>query len=184
MRPDKLKERKRLKALEIVASLGIDTSTYVFTPAKDLDEHPENLARQGEAALAFLAKPSGFTTKECLYCKEYFGTDYNSVGYCSNNCRDKDFFNQTGYKVNWASKSDVARWNGEPPLVIDPETLKHLAQWYHQLKSQIESQTPVQTVPEPQSTELLNVVQTIQHLSPVESSTPELEDIEFLFVVE
>lgn len=181
MRADKLKERKRLKALEAIAALGIDTSSYTIAPAKDLDDHPENRARQGEAALAFLARPSGFTTKQCLFCEEYFGTDYNSVGYCSNNCRDKHFKQQTDVTVNWGAKTDVQRWGGGPPLIIDPETLKHLAQWYHQLKSQIESQTPSPESPETPQDQPPIEVRTIQPESPVESFELGLEDLESLF---
>jgi len=167
MRPDKLKERRRQKALALVASLGVDTSGYVDHSAERLDRAPENLERQGEAALAFLARPSRFVTKQCTYCQEYFGTNYNSVGYCSNLCRDKHFRQQTGYKVDWGAKSDKERWGGEPPLIIDPETLRHLAQWYTELKQKVDQESQTQSQQqEPEQSQLNTLTIPNESLAP------------------
>jgi len=137
MRRDKLKQRRKEKALETLKQLGFDPTAYEITTAEELDEEPNNLERQGEAALAFLSKPSRFTTKQCLYCEEYFGTNYNSVGYCSNQCRNKHFQQQTGLTVDWGRKNDRERWLGnEPPLVIDPFTLKMLAAHYEAMQKE------------------------------------------------
>lgn len=179
MRPDKLKERKRQKALALVASLGVDTSSYVDHSAERLDRAPENLERQGEAALAFLDRPTRFITKQCIYCQEYFGTNYRSVGYCSNLCRDKHFRQQTGYKVDWGAKSDKDRWGGEPPLIIDPETLKHLAQWYAELKQKVDQDSQTQNHLEPEQPESQSNIQAIQPVLPVESFEFEPVDLSY-----
>lgn len=193
MRPDKRKARRKENALAALAKLGFDATAYTITSGEEIDEQPDNLERQGEAALAFLARPQRFTTKQCLYCEEYFGTNYRSVGYCSNNCRDKHFEQQTGMKVDWGKKNDRERWLGnEPPLVVDPTTLKYLAQHYEAMQK--ERQNPetdqthkahleLQIEAEAKAATLVSMplVQTNQPLEPVESSDFELMDLDAFF---
>lgn len=191
MRPDKRKARRKENALAALAKLGFDATAYTITSGEEIDEQPDNLERQGEAALAFLARPQRFTTKQCLYCEEYFGTNYRSVGYCSNNCRDKHFEQQTGMKVDWGKKNDRERWLGnEPPLVVDPTTLKYLAQHYEAMQKERQNPEADQTH-RAQGWELHEVAvpvlvstlpaQTIPLPEPVESSDFELGDLDAFF---
>jgi len=172
LRPDKLKKRRQEKALATLANLGIDTECVVLGSAERLDSAPETLERQGEAALAFLAHPTRFVTKECIYCGEWFGTNYNSVGYCSNHCRDKHFERQTGMKVNWGAKDLHQRWlHFEPPLVIDPDTLRQLAGLYETMQKRLqylETQIHIPEIPQDVEPEPHNktAVQTIPLLEP------------------
>lgn len=128
MRAKLHKERTANKALDFLKNLGIATEELSVTTAIMVDNAPENKVLQGEAALLFLNKPERFITKKCDWkeCGEYFGTSYRSVAYCSNACRGKAFKDQTGMDIDW-SKSAHERWGGDPPLIIDPDTLKNLA---------------------------------------------------------
>ena len=44
---------------------------------------PHDLSMHAEAVLLSLQQPAHFMTKKCKWCKEYFGTNYRGVGYCS-----------------------------------------------------------------------------------------------------
>lgn len=148
------RERELNKAMQFLSKIGVATEDIETTTAEILDTMMETRERQGEAALLFLDTPARFLTKKCAWreCGEFFGTSYKSNAYCSNACRGKDFFDKTGTRVDWGAKSMQERWGGEPPLVIDPVTLKFLAQHYQELR---DSQSPTsiaqtrQEIPQP-----------------------------------
>lgn len=77
-----------------------------------------------EGVLSSVRRPGDFTYKVCkrANCKLPFGTNYTSVGYCSDICRIRDFEDLTGCKWN-PHKTDEERWGGEPPLIIPPKVL-------------------------------------------------------------
>lgn len=89
---------------------------------------------QAEAVLAHLNKPSRFITKTCKRkeCGERFSTNYQSVAYCSDNCRGKDLEAQTG--IRWNPHVDRYRnLNAERPLIIGPEAHKVLVEFAHRI---------------------------------------------------
>lgn len=196
MRQSKHQERALEKAMELLAKMGVNVDDIEKTSAAMLDSSADARERQGEAALLFLAHPSKFITKKCEWCEEYFGTSYRSNSYCSNACRGKAFFKATGQQVNWAGKTSEERWGGEQPLVIDPETLKHLAEHYLKLKVQLGSQIPTATdQPHPVTPPITDVSGAVEvsrlemthtnnlptnlHHEPVELTLRELLDLDF-----
>lgn len=134
----KLAKRKQEKALDFWAQMGIaiNPAEIVHTSPETLDKAPQYRELQGEAALLFLAKPERFISKKCDWCDEYFAATYRSVSFCSNTCRAKAFEKQTGMKVDWGAKTDIERWGGEPPLILDPNTFKFIADYVMRLKNQ------------------------------------------------
>ena len=133
----KLARRKQDQAIAFWANLGIEIKPEeIKTSPEQLDKAPQYRELQGEAALLFLTKPERFISKVCEWCSEAFAATYRSVAFCSNSCRAKAFEKQTGMKVDWGAKTDIERWGGEPPLILDPATFKFIADYVMRLKNQ------------------------------------------------
>jgi len=123
-----------------------------------------------EGVLASVRRPGDFTYRICkrAACGQPFGANYQSVAYCSDLCRIKDFEYTTGIKWN-SNKSPEERWGGEPPIVIPPEVIatmlpyaKRIVESFHSLGvTEQELADSVQPSPLP-----------VQDESPAESSTP------------
>lgn len=168
MRKQKKVERA-VKGLEaMLAKLGVDQAV-IEEAAKTVPVTPHDLSMHAEAVLLSLQQPSHFMMKKCKYCQEEFGTNYRSVGYCSDAHRAKAL-RQMGIEWN-PHKTAEERWGGEPPLVIPPEAYRKLVKFAEILLAQreiVESQhqeTPSESrgisVPEPKnSTWALNTVET------------------------
>ena len=88
----------------------------------------EAISRQGDAVLLFLENPAKYTAKLCKKCGEPFGTNYRSVGYCSDRCRAKDMYEILGIKWDYLKPLEE-RWGGEPPLIIPPAALRKIQQF-------------------------------------------------------
>ena len=153
MRPNKKQARDLEKLKAMLVAAGVATKDVVEQAADLSPTGREAISRQGDAILLFLESPAKFTTKQCQRkeCGEWFGTNYRSVGYCSDSCRGREISRQTGLKWDYR-KDEFQRWGGEPPLVIDPVSLKKLKQFVAALQqpaqSQIETSLPLR-VPQP-----------------------------------
>jgi len=128
----KLELRKAEKAMASMAALmqqikGDDTAPVVRN--FDVKEAAkEAVARKvldksnaAEGVLTFLSDPRTVVLKYCKRCEEPFGTNYQSVAYCSDNCRAKAL-EKIGIQWN-PHKRPEERWGGQPPLVIPPEAI-------------------------------------------------------------
>lgn len=136
MDPRKKAKRDQEKALEMFAKIfGQEVAVESIADPVQMDKAPQYRELQGEAALLFLSKPERFITKVCAWCEQSFAATYHYVAYCCNNCRARAFKEQTGVDVDWGAKTDTERWGGEPPLIVDPETLKHLAEHVRRLNN-------------------------------------------------
>lgn len=176
MRPNKkaIRDLEKLKAMLVKS--GIATKEIVEQAADIAPTGREAVSRQGDAILLFLEKPAAFTTKQCsrVECGEWFGTNYRSVGYCSDNCRGREISRQTGLKWDYR-KDEFARWGGEPPLVIDPTSLKKLKQYVIALEQHVQIQIEIsESLPQlPQlQQELLIPVEEQQHKQDNSLTTP------------
>lgn len=75
-----------------------------------------------EGVLHSIRRPGDYLYKVCKRCNGPFGTNYQSVAYCSDACRIRQFESDTGIK--WSTdKSPEERWGGEPPVVIPPDVI-------------------------------------------------------------
>jgi hypothetical protein len=198
MRASIRKARQDAKALELLAKLGHDTSQVeITTSPEDMDRREENRTLQAEAAIQFLRRPQKFIHKQCAYseCGEFFAADYSSVAYCSWVCRNKDFEKIMGVPVDWGAKNLVERWGGEPPLIVDPITLRYLVDLLVQRNQQANQESSTRSLENllsdsemplslPQSSSnLQHEVQTIPESSPQPSEIAYsgLEDFSFDF---
>lgn len=129
--------KKAVRAMDGLAAMlaQYGTTADVIEEIKETAPTDRNaISRQGEAVLLFLESPAKFTSKQCKWCEEYFGTNYRSVAYCSDNCRSRALNDIFGMKFNWVDKSEEQRWGGEPPLIIPPKAfalLEKYVRWFN-----------------------------------------------------
>jgi len=197
---NKLAQRKKEKAMRDVAALM--QSLGVKSPAVKNIDIKEAVAEastktvskhfEAEAVLSFLHKPSGWLLK--LFnreeCGQPFGTNYKSVGYCSDNCRSKDLA-KSG--IHWnPHKSPEERWGGEPPLLIPPEAILAMANLLRKSKNkrhrQIADDIQTQTEIENEGAELMSADEAQERLmQPIEAEAhaavspviePEFSDVQ------
>ena len=147
--------KKAVRAMDGLAALlaqyGVDQET--IAEIKETAPTDRNaISRQGEAVLLFLESPAKFTSKQCKRCGEYFGTNYRSVAYCSDNCRSRAMNDIFGMVWNWTEKSEEERWGGEPPLIIPPRAFAKLEQyvrWFNDHADRF-NQPPLEVQPQTQ----------------------------------
>lgn len=128
MRPTKKADRAMEKIAELLKKHQGMSDVEIEDIKTNVPLQQQAISRQGEAVLLFLESPAKFTTKQCKRCGEPFGTNYRSVGYCSDGCRARSMEEQLGIKWNWL-KPDEDRWGGEPPLIIPPAALRKLQEY-------------------------------------------------------
>lgn len=128
MRPSKKADRAMAGIAELLKKHGYADDNKIEELKDTAPTDKLAISRQGEAVLLFLESPAKFTTKQCKRCGEYFGTNYRSVGYCSDNCRARAISEQLGVKWDWL-RPEEERWGGEPPLVIPPAAIKKLQEF-------------------------------------------------------
>lgn len=94
----------------------------------------ETKQMQLEGALDVLSKPNKYQFKRCKRCLVGFGTTYTFVAYCSDSCRKIHWEEQVKVPWNYMGKPAEEIWNGEPPMVIKPETLDKIKKLAHLLQ--------------------------------------------------
>ena len=135
MREELKAQRAVAKALELLKSVGADTSAI-----PDTKEAHKEIARtavntgpspsyQAEGVLMYLSAPARFDVKKCKRCEEPFMTNYRAVTYCSDICRAAAL-RKLGIIWN-PHKNQEFRWGSdnypvEPPIVIPPEAVAAL----------------------------------------------------------
>lgn len=111
--------KKNLELLEKLGGIKLDADTVRQEVAATRVGVSDSL----EGVLVSIRRPGDYTYRLCKRCRQPFGSNYISVGYCSDICRIRDFEELTGCKWNH-HKSQEERWGGEPPLIIPPEVVK------------------------------------------------------------
>lgn len=119
------KSTKETRALAKLAELLKEHSGYQLdVKAAASYAHAERVSESArlEGVLHSIRRPGDYIYKVCKRCAGPFGTNYQSVAYCSDPCRIRDFEDATG--ISWNSrKSPEERWGGEPPVVIPPDVI-------------------------------------------------------------
>lgn len=152
--------------------------------AGDIRQEPNPMStksHQLDAVLMFIDKPPRYTAKVCLECGDSFGTNYNSVGYCSDTCRIKSFEDHFGVPWNPNGKTQAELWGGSPPTIISPTLWKNLELLLDQIKIGVQSgQTQVRQEDEidiedspPEDFPLFDAVE--EHTSPSIQTTPPVQ---------
>jgi hypothetical protein len=156
MKLDKKNARALARMAAMLSQVGVTVDVEKIQD--DAKANPVTDSEKLEGVLASIRRPGDFTYRTCKRCIEPFGSNYVSVGYCSDVCRIKSFEELTG--VKWSSnKSAEERWGGEPPLVIPPDVVRRMWEYSTSLMAYAESQgwasvedipvsTPVQSVVE------------------------------------
>jgi hypothetical protein len=145
-----LPEDMRFDLTEAIAKLNASTATVVS--AKKIA--PANRSKEAEAVLSFIHKPSSIITKRCKFCNLNFGTNYVGVAFCSDECRANDL---SAIGIVWdASKTAEARWEGEPPNIINPTTYSFLERFAREILNR--QTAPNEQKPKP-PTEQLSAIQ-------------------------
>lgn len=166
MRPSKKADRAMAGIAELLKKHGYADEQKIEELKEVAPTDRLAISRQGEAVLLFLESPAKFTTKQCkrAACGEYFGTNYRSVGYCSDTCRAKEISDQLGVKWDWL-KPEEERWGGEPPLVIPPAALKKLNEFIQFFAAIPQPQNQTESLPNPEASEpkLLPQPEPLEH---------------------
>lgn len=142
------KSKKQAKAFEdllgmLAANAGKDVDELKKEVPRPIEENPFSTpSMQKELCLELIAQPGRYTGKSCKYCGEHFGTSYNSVAFCSDLCRMREFEETTGVSFNLINKGQYEMWGGEPPRIIKPTLWKTLAQLMKTLEPVIQSMEP------------------------------------------
>jgi hypothetical protein len=148
MRVDKKQARQLAKLAVLLSNVGVTVDVEKIQ--EDAKLTPVTESNKLEGVLASIRRPGDFTYRRCIRCNEPFGSNYISVGYCSDFCRIKSFEQLTG--VKWSStKSPEERWGGEPPLVIPPDVVRRMLRYSEIIVEYARSQgwASVEDIPEP-----------------------------------
>ena len=151
-------------------------AVVVETALKEAPDHHDQKYLEVEGVLLYLNKPAKFISKECKACKEPFLASYHAVAYCSNACRAKTLFAETG--IGWnPHKSPAERWGGEAPIVIPPAAVKKLRKFAEDLLAQLGQPPPVMIeLDAEESRPQMVETHTSPDSSPLESLLLEFED--------
>lgn len=150
-------------------------SVVVETALKEAPDHQDQKYLEVEGVLLYLNKPAKFISKKCKACKEPFLANYHAVAYCSNACRAKTLFDETGIPWN-PHKSPTERWGGEAPILIPPAAVKKLRNFAESLLAQLD-QPLLLAEPDVEESHLqMDVSHTNPDSSPLELLILELED--------
>lgn len=107
---------------------------------------PEQHYQSDTATTVFSWVPSGFQANKCKECGRIFAHNQiiphgSRVGYCSDVCRRDSWKRSTG--LDWfAVDTNREPWDGDPPLIINPEQFKRLegiANWFIKNRTTLET---------------------------------------------
>lgn len=135
----KVETRARKDAAKLAAWLKANghDELKVESALKEAPDHTDKPMLEVEGVLLYLNKPTKFLSKKCKACKEPFLSNYHAVAYCSNACRAKTLFAETGIPWN-PHKTPAERWGGEAPILIPPAAIKKLRNFAESLLAQLD----------------------------------------------
>jgi hypothetical protein len=112
----------------ILAANGLGEAVEDVEKEKEYADSPEQIKFRGIGVLYALEYPlSPRVTKTCKResCGSVFLTNYNAVGYCSNECLQKDLSDRYGIKWEPNERGRKERWEVRvPPQIIPMQALR------------------------------------------------------------
>ncbi len=120
--------------------LALSPRTQPKSRARDTTDTANMASRQAELLLLSLDRPITevkSSARKCKECNETFLADYNSVRYCSDDCRAA-WLHKIGIEYDWTKPYGdrfAFRIGDRPPAVIPPADLKRLRVWAEWLLS-------------------------------------------------